>query len=273
LNTRAGLCNGTRLIVRELKNNVIVAHILKGKTLGERVFIPRVDLIPSEDEFPVTIRRRQFPVRLAFAMTINKFQGQTFEKVGIYLPSPVFSHGQLYVAFSRSKSKKNFKIKVEDTERQGKIKANSDRLFTINCVYREILEEQRSLYESRLNNVQNVFPPSHPEQIDIEEDLNSNQNYYSNSNCESESDSVKTQNYLEDLSYQSDLSARALKALKLLIQKDAYDLMDKLSEIWAVSGLQSLADEIIYHIRSFPERIFTNEQQVGNFYLNDLNLV
>ena len=33
-------------------------------------------------------------------MTVNKAQGQTFERVGIYLPSPVFSHGQLYVAFS-----------------------------------------------------------------------------------------------------------------------------------------------------------------------------
>jgi hypothetical protein len=79
LNTRAGLCNGTRLIVQEMKNNVIATNILKGKQLGQRVFIPRVDLIPSEDEFPVTIRRRRFPIRPAFAMTINKSQSQTFE--------------------------------------------------------------------------------------------------------------------------------------------------------------------------------------------------
>jgi ATP-dependent DNA helicase PIF1 len=105
LNTRAGLCNGARLIVQEMKNNFIGANILKGKQLGQRVFIPRVDLIPSEDEFPVTIRRHQFPIRPAFAMTINKSQGQTFERVGIYLSSTVFSHGQLYVAFSRTTSK------------------------------------------------------------------------------------------------------------------------------------------------------------------------
>ncbi len=120
LNTRAGLCNGTRLIVRELKNNVIDANILKERTLGQRVFIQRIDLIPSDDEFPVTIRRRQFPIKLAFAMTINKSQGQTFERVGIYLRTPVFSHGQLYVAFSRAQSKDNIRIQIEDTERQGK---------------------------------------------------------------------------------------------------------------------------------------------------------
>jgi hypothetical protein len=56
LNTRAGLCNGTRLIIRELINNVIDANILKEKSIGQRVFIPRIDLIPSDDEFPVIIK-------------------------------------------------------------------------------------------------------------------------------------------------------------------------------------------------------------------------
>ncbi|EFX67519.1 hypothetical protein DAPPUDRAFT_63871, partial [Daphnia pulex] len=49
--------------------------------------------------------RLQFPVLLAFAITITKSQGQTFDRVGIFLPEPVFSHGQLYVAFSRATSK------------------------------------------------------------------------------------------------------------------------------------------------------------------------
>jgi ATP-dependent exoDNAse (exonuclease V) alpha subunit len=69
-----------------MRNNAIGASILEGKRLGQRIFIPRVYLNLSEDEFQVTIRRRQFAIRPAFAMTINKYQDQTFGKVAIYLP-------------------------------------------------------------------------------------------------------------------------------------------------------------------------------------------
>jgi ATP-dependent DNA helicase PIF1 len=65
-------------------------------------------------EIAVPIKRRKFPIRLAFAMTINKSQGWTFERVGIYLRAPVFSHGQLYVAFPQSKSKDNILIQIEE---------------------------------------------------------------------------------------------------------------------------------------------------------------
>uniref|UniRef100_A0A453CJP7 DNA helicase Pif1-like 2B domain-containing protein n=1 Tax=Aegilops tauschii subsp. strangulata TaxID=200361 RepID=A0A453CJP7_AEGTS len=99
----SGLCNGTRLI-----------HASK------RVFLPRIPLCPSDDEmFPFRFKRKQFPVRLSFAMTINKAQGQTIPNVGVYLPEPVFSHGQLYVALSRATSRSNMKIlTVPDKKRK-----------------------------------------------------------------------------------------------------------------------------------------------------------
>ena len=43
-------------------------------------------------------------------MTVNKSQGQTIPNVGVYLPAPMFSHGQLYVAMSRATSRTNIKI-------------------------------------------------------------------------------------------------------------------------------------------------------------------
>jgi hypothetical protein len=272
LNTRAGLCNGSRLIVREMKNNVIDAHILKKERLGKRVFIPRVDLITSEDEFPVTIRRRQFPIKPAFAMTINKSQGQTFEKVGIYLPSPVFSHGQLYVAFSRAISKENVRIKIQQTERQGKIEAKSDKMFTVNCVYREIFTDYKFLRESDKDfaDNKNVPPPINSEQMDIDSITNSEKSEYLNSGSECESESVKTQIYSKDFTYHTNLSSRALAALKFLVQNDAYRSKKRLVELWVLKNYQSLANEIITYIRSFPERIYSNESQLAGFYLNEI---
>jgi hypothetical protein len=52
---------------------------------GQRVLLSRLTITPSNaDNYPFTLKRRQFPVRPAFAMTINKFQGQTLSTVGVY---------------------------------------------------------------------------------------------------------------------------------------------------------------------------------------------
>ena len=60
------------------------------------VFIPRMALDSGLEDSPVPFRRLQFPIHLAYAMTINKSQGQTLQHIGLNLTSPVFFHGQLY---------------------------------------------------------------------------------------------------------------------------------------------------------------------------------
>ncbi|XP_051229674.1 uncharacterized protein [Lolium perenne] len=137
-----GLCNGTRLVVRGFQRNAIDAEIVLGQHAGKRVFLPRIPLCPSDDEmFPFRFKRKQFPVRLSFAMTINKAQGQTIPNVGVYLPDPVFSHDQLYVALSRATSRGNIKIlAVTDKDKGGQSKSTTTRgVKTRNIVYKEVL--------------------------------------------------------------------------------------------------------------------------------------
>jgi hypothetical protein len=103
LNPYRGLCNGTRLIVMQVHQGgrVLQAKIIGGLHCDDIVLIPRIALQPKDGDFPFEWRRRQFPVRVCFAMTINKSQGQTLQRAGVYLADDIFAHGQLYVAASR----------------------------------------------------------------------------------------------------------------------------------------------------------------------------
>ena len=134
----SGLCNGTRLVVKSLLQNVIEATIETGSFIGSIVCIPRIKLITTNDS--ISFKRCQFPVRPSFAMTINKAQGQTLDKLGIYLPSPVFSHGQLYVALSRVKTAHSIKILLGKSNNSSFIPPSLSTNHTRNVVFTEVFQ-------------------------------------------------------------------------------------------------------------------------------------
>uniref|UniRef100_A0A0L8I3M6 DNA helicase Pif1-like 2B domain-containing protein n=1 Tax=Octopus bimaculoides TaxID=37653 RepID=A0A0L8I3M6_OCTBM len=93
LDPAVGHCSGMRYLVLNLHNHLIEADVANGTHAEIRIMIPRIPLITTED-YPFLFSRKLFPVKLAFGITPNLFQGQTLEKGGIYLPTPVFSHDQ-----------------------------------------------------------------------------------------------------------------------------------------------------------------------------------
>jgi len=116
LDPRGGLMNGTRLQITPMCAKIIEAVIITGDRVGDKVLLPRILISPSDSKLPFKMHRRKLLIKVAFAMTINKRQGQSLQNVGIYLPRPCFSHGQLYVAISRVTSKKGLKILIVDKE-------------------------------------------------------------------------------------------------------------------------------------------------------------
>jgi hypothetical protein len=131
INQAAGLCNGTRMTITQLGSKYIEVQIITGTNIGHKVCIPRIIMTPNDTKWPFKLKRRQFPLSVCFAMIINKSQGQSLKKVGLYLPKQVFCHDQLYVALSRVTSRNGLKILTSGEE-------SSEGQTTKNIVYKEI---------------------------------------------------------------------------------------------------------------------------------------
>ncbi|CAN1257714.1 ATP-dependent DNA helicase PIF1 [Linum perenne] len=127
----------TRILLTHLGDHTLRGLIIGGSHEGTIAIISRIVLDKTDPNWPFTLKRRQYPLRLCYAMTINKSQRQTLEHIGIYLPSPVFSHGQLYVALSRARSVEGIHIILQS---DGTLSETTTR----NIVYQEIFEDLRN---------------------------------------------------------------------------------------------------------------------------------
>jgi hypothetical protein len=122
-----GLCNGTRLRLVQMRTSCLQVRILTGPCQGELALISKIKISTNPGQLSFELERTQFPVRLGFAMTINKSQGQSLKVVGLDLRTPVFGHGQLYVGVSRGSNWGRVKVLLEEGKR------------TCNIVYKDVL--------------------------------------------------------------------------------------------------------------------------------------
>ena len=136
ISPKDGLCNGTKLYFLRILNNKLL--LCKIAATQKEVLIPRIKFIPDPKHSYFEWARRQFPVRTAFATTINKSQGQTLTRVGVWLSSPVFSHGQLYVASSRTGNPENLTYAIKPQEGQ-------PEQHTANVVFQDLLHSQTTM--------------------------------------------------------------------------------------------------------------------------------
>ncbi|XP_074323688.1 uncharacterized protein LOC141660598 [Apium graveolens] len=131
LNQIMGLCNGTRMFVKSCRKNSIECEILCGSHVGTKHLIPRIEIIPSDTNWPFEFKRVQFPIQICYAMTINKSQGQSLDTVGLYLPKAAFSHEHIYVAISRVTRPEGLHILIDSCD-----SINTD--ITNNVVFEEV---------------------------------------------------------------------------------------------------------------------------------------
>ena len=137
-----GHANGTRYVVTGMTNNVLFLKIASGQYKGQVLTLPRVKCSPGDDTFPINgFTRLQFPVRVCFAMTVNKAQGQSISgKLGLDLRFECFSHGQLYVALSRATHPKNIFVRTSKGIHQTK-----------NVVYPEVLGDVSRMEQDKIS--------------------------------------------------------------------------------------------------------------------------
>ena len=86
---------------------------------GKECLFPGLSWHPKIPNYPSSCSVSSSHFASLNSMTINKAQGQTFQKLGVYLDKPVFSHGQLYVALLRARGFEAIHVKISQNNLQG----------------------------------------------------------------------------------------------------------------------------------------------------------
>ena len=124
------MCNGTRLVVTQMSPYILQARIILGANVGEKNVGPKAIFKSFRQYNSFQILKEAVS---NFSILYNDSQGQSLKHVGIFLPRPVFSHGQLYVAISRVTTRKGLKIMIQDED-----EAESNKVT--NVVYKEAFQ-------------------------------------------------------------------------------------------------------------------------------------
>jgi hypothetical protein len=99
-----GLVKNIHVRVVELHRHIVRVDLLRDQSTSivDRLFyLPRISFEFHPRQTSWTVERRQFPLRLAYAITFNSCQGLTLDKVVLDLTTPIFAHGQFYTSLSR----------------------------------------------------------------------------------------------------------------------------------------------------------------------------
>jgi hypothetical protein len=93
------VCNGILAELVSFTRMICTMRLLSGPGLGNIVHLPRCSFLVTSEMtgLPFNFQRRQFPMTLAYCVTVHKSQGQTLRKIGIVVDTDPFAHGMVYV--------------------------------------------------------------------------------------------------------------------------------------------------------------------------------